>query len=77
MFGGATRTWVISSPTTGDSVVVSNFTACNDEKVLSVYVIDVPTLVGFLIIPTWENLVSIGKSFVESVSYTHLRAHET
>ena len=50
----------------------SNFSACKDEYVLSVKVTDVPTFVGFFTIPTCANLVSIGKSFVESsnLAYT-------
>ena len=61
------RVCLISSPILGeDPVTVLNFTACNDEKLLSVKVNAVPTLVGFFTIPTCANFVSIGKSFVES-----------
>ena len=65
-FGDWIRTCLISSPTFGFPEIVSNFIACNEEKVLSVYVTEVPTFVGFFTIPTCENFVSIGKSFVES-----------
>ena len=66
VLGETVRTCLISSPTWGIPVTVSNLIACNEEYVLSVYVTDVPTFVGFLTTPTCENLVSIGKSFVES-----------
>ena len=66
VFGDKVNTCLISSPTSATPVTVSNLIACNDEYVLSVYVTEVPTLVGFLTIPTCANFVSIGKSFVES-----------
>ena len=66
MLGDTVNTCLISSPTCGTPVTVSNFIAFNDEYVLSLYVTAVPTLVGFLTTPTCENFVSIGKSLVES-----------
>ena len=59
---------VIFSPIEGVPVGEITLTALTDENWLAVNVIVEPTplIVGFLIILIWANLVSVGKSFVES-----------
>ena len=55
--------WLITSPISGESVVLStNLIAPKDENELPVYTLVDPIEVGFLTIPTWANLVSVGKS---------------
>ena len=59
--------WLILSPTEILPVGVPlNFIAYREENWLSVNVLVDPYVSGLFKIPIWANLVSIGKSFVES-----------
>ena len=66
--------WVIPVPTTGVPVNVEvSLIAPRDEYWFSVKTtVSEEYMVGFFIIPTCENLVSIGKSFVESSNLAYI-----